>query len=44
MRADDGKYYKYNYEINNIYYCPNNVIINNFKVIRLPKDKQLLID
>ena len=28
--AEDGKYYKYNYEINNIYYCPDNIIIDNF--------------
>ncbi len=40
----EGKYYKYNYEINNIYYCPNNIIINNFKVYRLPKEKYLLFD
>lgn len=31
--AKDGKYYKYNYELNNIYYCPNNIIIDNFEVI-----------
>ena len=29
----NGKFYKYNYEINNVYYCPNNIIIDNFKVI-----------
>lgn len=29
----NGKYYKYNYEINNIYYCPNNIIIDNYTVI-----------
>ena len=29
----NGKFYKYNYEINNIYYCPNNIIIDNFQVI-----------
>ena len=27
-----GKYYKYNYELDNIYYCPNNIIIDNFEV------------
>lgn len=32
VKANDGKYYKYNYEINNIYYCPNNIIIDNFVV------------
>ena len=34
VRASDGKLYKYNYEINNIYYCPDNIIIDNFNVIR----------
>jgi len=32
VKGNDGKYYKYNYEINNIYYCPNNIIIDNFVV------------
>ena len=32
VRAIDKKYYKYNYEIDNIYYCPNNIIIDNYKV------------
>lgn len=40
----DGKYYKYNYHINGIYYCPNNIIIDHEKVIRLPKEKYLLMD
>ena len=30
----DGKYYKYNYERDNVYYCPNNLIIDNNKIIR----------
>lgn len=34
VKANDGKMYKYNYEVNNIYYCPNNIIIDKFKVIR----------
>ena len=29
----DGKYYKYNFEKDNIYYCPSNIIIDNFRVI-----------
>ena len=37
--AEDNKYYKYNYEINNIHYCPNNIIINNGKVINTYSDK-----
>ena len=44
--ANDGKYYKYNYEINNIYYCPNNIIIDNYNVIRTyeEKEKYLILD
>ena len=44
--ANDGKYYKYNYEINNIYYCPNNIIIDNYNVIRKyeEKEKYLILD
>lgn len=46
VQAKDGKYYKYNYEINNIYYCPNNIIIDNFKVNRYSDEYQryLVID
>ncbi len=42
----EGKIYKYNYEINNIYYCPDNIIIDNFKVIDKYKEKSryLIID
>ena len=47
VKANDNKFYKYNYEINNIYYCPNNIIIdskrnviNNFK----DKEKYTVID
>ena len=42
--ASDGKLYKYNYEINNIYYCPDNIIIDNFEVKRYPKEKYLIMD
>lgn len=44
VRANDGKYYKYNYAINNTYYCPNNIIIENFRPKRLPKEKYILMD
>ena len=27
--ANDGKYYKYNMEVNGVYYCPNNIIITD---------------
>ena len=46
VKASDGKYYKYNYEINNIYYCPNNIIIDNFEVIKKyeEKEKYIILD
>jgi len=44
VRANDGKYYKYNTEINNVYYCPNNIIIDNFEVKQLPKEKYIVMD
>lgn len=42
--ADDGKYYRYNYEIDNIYYCSDNIIIDNGEVKKLDKIKYILID
>jgi len=44
VRANDGKFYKYNYEINNVYYCPNNVIIANFQKNTYPKERFIIID
>lgn len=44
IKANDGKYYKFNYEINNIYYCENNIIIDNSKVIKLKNEKEILMD
>ena len=44
IRGDDGKNYKYNYEVNNIYYCMDNVIIDNGRVKKLDKSRYLLID
>lgn len=44
VRANDGKFYKYNYEINNIYYCPNNIIIDNFHVKKFDKSMYFLFD
>lgn len=43
----DGKYYKYNSKVNNVYYCPNNIIIDNGKVIdkyAKEKERYILID
>ena len=43
--ANDGKYYKYNMEINGIYYCPDNVIIDDERdIYQMPKDQYKLID
>ena len=39
VRARDRKFYKYNYEINNIHYCPDNIIIDNGYVFDKYKDK-----
>ena len=42
--ASDGKYYKYNLEINGVYYCPGNIIIIGNYIHRLQPEKQELID
>lgn len=42
--AGDGKYYKYNKEINGKYYCPGNIIIDHGKIIQLEPEKQVLMD
>ena len=39
-----GKYYKYNLEENNIYYCPDNVIIDKNKLKKYDKEKYILMD
>lgn len=41
-----GKYYKYNYELDNIYYCPNNLIIDNFHEVRdfQKMERYLIVD
>ena len=44
VRANDGKFYKYNYEINNVYYCPGNVVVDNFQVFAYPREKYLVMD
>ncbi len=43
--ANDGKYYKYNMEINGDYYCPGNIVIKNREVIHIGKSEEgLLVD
>lgn len=39
-----GKFYKYNYCYNGIYYCTDNIIIDNSKVIEYPKEKYVVFD
>ncbi len=36
VEDETGKYYKYNYKIDNVYYCTDNVIIINGKARKLP--------
>lgn len=45
-KATDGKQYKYNYEDNEIYYGPNNIIIDRHKVQKqyLEKEKYIVMD
>ncbi len=42
--SNDGKFYKYNKEIHNVYYCPNNIIIDNYEVKRYEKEKYIIMD
>lgn len=46
VKSKDGKFYKYNYECYNTYYCEDNIIIKNGEVITLYQDKEkyLIID
>ena len=44
VMANDGKFYKYNYEINNIYYCPNNIIIDKFQVKKYEPERYIVLD
>lgn len=42
--GNDGKFYKYNYEIANVYYCPNNVILDNFKPKQYDPSRYIVFD
>ena len=42
--SNDGKFYKYNIEINNIYFCPNNIIIDNGRVKYYDKARYIVAD
>ena len=44
VKANDNKYYKYNYHIKNVYYCPNNIIIDNLEVKKYEKERYIILD
>lgn len=44
VKAKDDKFYKYNIEIDNKYYCPNNIIIHNLEVKKYDKAKYVIFD
>ena len=44
VRANDGKFYKYKTEINNVYFCADNIIIDNFEPIFYDKSRYLVLD
>ncbi len=44
VKASDGRYYKYNYKIHNIYYCPDNIIIDNGVVKKYDNEKFIVMD
>lgn len=46
VKANDGKYYKYNYEVDNTYFGPDNIVISNFEPQTrfFEKEKYLVFD
>ena len=40
----DGKYYRYNTEVNGIYYCENNVIVDYGKIKKYDLEKYIIAD
>ena len=44
VRDNSGKMYKYNSEYNNVYCCPNNVVLNNFNATIYDTSRYLLIN
>ena len=43
-KASNGKAYRFNYCVNKVFYCPNNIIIDNGEVKQLEKEKYILVD
>jgi len=44
VMANYGRFYKYNYEVNNVYYCPNNIVIKDFIAKKYDKNRYEVID
>ena len=44
VQGDDGKFYRYTFEEDNIYFCENNIIIDNGNVKHFDKSKYLVIE
>ena len=44
VKANDGKFYKYDHELNNIYYCFNNIIIDNYFVKNFSLDRYIVFE
>ena len=44
IMAGDGKYYRYNYEIDNIYYCDNNIKIHHGMVEKYDPARYIIMD
>ena len=42
--GDDVKWYKFNIDLGNIYYCPNNIIIKDDCIFQFDKNRYLLMD
>lgn len=42
--GSDKRFYKYNYCYNGIYYCTDNIIIDNDSVLKYPKEKYIIFD
>lgn len=43
VMASNGKYYRYNYAIGDVYYCSDNIIIDNYKVVDTFEQKERYI-
>lgn len=44
VQANDGRFYRFNYEINNVYYCAENVVIINGYPVQFDKSKYEVVD